>query len=149
MIKADMDFKVFFEETQVIDRFAPYLLDQEKPYVLMDVDKLDQAWKKSGQAYVSKGGEGGISGRYELFAKFWTDGNTIIAPLINVSKNGKVEFNNGRHRFAYLRDQGVKQIPVSIDADDLETAKKKGLIIKVLAGQKGIREFQTKKPDGP
>jgi len=141
-----MNFQLFVEEVEITDRFAPFLLDQDEPYVLVDVGKVDQAWQKGDQKHIAPGGEDEISGRYKRFGKFWDDGNTIIAPLINVRKNGTVEFNNGRHRFAYLRDQGIKQIPVNMDAEDLKIAKKHGLVVKVLPKKKGIREFQGKAP---
>lgn len=142
-----MNFQLFVEETKITDRFAPFVLDQDEPYVLVDVEKVDAAWKKGDQQHISPGGKGGVSGRYERFGEFWDDGNVVIAPLLNVRKNGTVEFNNGRHRFAYLRDHGFKQIPVSMDEEDLQRARKFGFVIKVLPAKEGIREFQGQAKD--
>lgn len=133
-----MTFQLFVEETKITDRFAPDITDQDDPYVLVDVGKVDQAWKKSGSGYVGSTGEGGIAGRYDRFEKFWKEGHTIVAPVISVRENGAVEFTNGRHRFAYLRDQGMKRIPVSMDTEYLKLAKKFNLVVKVLPKKKGI-----------
>jgi hypothetical protein len=45
-----------------------------------------------------------------------------------VRPNGSVVFGDGRHRFAYLRDIGLKKIPMSLDKESVRNAKKHGYI---------------------
>ena len=48
---------------------------------------------------------------------------------VDVDDEGKIHFNNGRHRYSALRDSGQKQIPMSLHSDEArENAKKFGYI---------------------
>lgn len=96
--------------------------------VPINVSKFDEKFKKSWQ-YIGHNGVDGIKDRYSQFGDWLhkTD-EDIEAPLVGVSKSGDVDFTNGRHRYAYLRDNGVKHIPVSMSASDYENAKSNNLI---------------------
>ena len=48
----------------------------------------------------------------------------------HVRENGLVDFGDGRHRFAYLRDQGLKHIPMSFSKEAARNAKKHGYIVE-------------------
>ncbi len=87
--------------------------------VWIDVARLDAAWQAS-DSYIGRGGTGdAIAGRYEKFGN-WVIGKdrVIEMPTICID-NGILEFTDGRHRFAWLRDHGVKHIPVAVDPDSL------------------------------
>jgi hypothetical protein len=93
----------------------------------MDMNKLDEEWKKSGE-YIGKNGEGGIKGRYKRAEEFISSGINIHAPSIGVNKDGVLMFGDGRHRTAVLRDKGVEMIKVSMTPEDAKRAFDKGLI---------------------
>lgn len=109
----------------------------------VNVSKFDKAFKRSKDFYVGKGGKGGIGNRYKNFGVFVQGGSLDIgdgivlpqdkAPSIEVSEvsvrpNGSVQFGNGRHRWAWLRDQGAKTIPVMMDDESIINARKYGYI---------------------
>lgn len=98
----------------------------EKVYE-MDMNKLDEEWKKSGE-YIGKNGEGEIKGRYKRAEEFISSGISIHAPSIGVNKDGVIMFGDGRHRTAVLRDKGVERIKVSMTPEDAKRAFDKGLI---------------------
>jgi hypothetical protein len=78
-------------------------------------DRLDARW---GVNRIEPSGKGAIEGRREGFERFLKEETPIQPPTVTIRKNGSVEFENGRHRFAVLRDRGVKEIPVSVDAEE-------------------------------
>ena len=82
--------------------------------ILMDVDaeKLDELWRKNGFEYWIPEGEGGI---------ITTD--VIVAPIIDITSRDTVDFEDGRHRFAALRDMGFKRVVVSVRPWDVEKVK--------------------------
>ncbi|MGA0416515.1 MAG: DUF7178 family protein [Ilumatobacteraceae bacterium] len=102
------------------DRAAGRLL------VEVDVNALDGELSKA-EGYVGPQGEGGIEGRYEQFERFLDkepiltesgrdvgrgpggsfEGAAIEAPSLRVVQ-GKLVLENGRHRFAVLRDRGAR-----------------------------------------
>ena len=50
-------------------------------------------------------------------------------PSLHINDKGEAEFNNGRHRFAVIRDSGATHIPVSLDTKEAyNNAKKHGYI---------------------
>ena len=105
-------------------------LEKENQLVKVDSNVFDKAFSKTTWQYVGEGGEGGIEGRYKKFAEFIKDAKSIEAPNVSVDKNGSIIFGDGRHRYAYLRDSGVKNIPLSMDAESIKNAEKFGYISK-------------------
>jgi hypothetical protein len=98
--------------------------------VLADINPqaFDKAFQKSDWQYVGPQGAGGIGDRYKRFEEFAKDAPSMRASNVSVSKNGAVTFGDGRHRYAYLRDQGVDSIPMSMDKQSLENARLNGFL---------------------
>jgi hypothetical protein len=98
--------------------------------VLADINPqaFDKAFRKSNWQYVGPQGEGGIGDRYKRFEEFAKDAPSMRASNVSVNKNGAVTFGDGRHRYAYLRDQGVDSIPMSMDKDSIENARLHGFL---------------------
>lgn len=94
--------------------------------VNVDLKKLDDAWKKSSYYLPSKGkGHSEVGGRREAFERFLDKGEDIESPLVTIDDDGLVDFDDGRHRFAVLRDMGVESIPVNVPKDQAEIFRKK------------------------
>ena len=89
---------------------------------------FDKAFKKTQWQYVGSQGEGGIGERYKNFGEFAQTAPSMNASNVSVNKAGVVTFGDGRHRYAYLRDQGVDSIPMSMDKESIENAKLHGLL---------------------
>jgi len=108
----------------------PSVLDQRRGNVVVPVKMaaFDAAWQGDKGFHVGPGGAGGIGNRYEQVGEFLQTAKTMEAPEVHVRENGTVIFGDGRHRAAYLRDQGVEHVPVSMDAESLANAQKHGLI---------------------
>lgn len=90
--------------------------------VRIDVAALDRAWRKDPDFYVGRGGKGGIEGRYENSLRFVRDAESLHASQVSVDEDGIPRFVDGRHRFAALRDMGVRAISVAVpvgEADEL------------------------------
>jgi len=94
--------------------------------VMVDVRKFDESWKMDEQMHVGPGGTGhAMRGRYERFKEFLKEGKPIEMSEVSFYKNpetGQVEghFTNGRHRFAVLRDMGLKTMPVAVSKSQAE-----------------------------
>lgn len=106
----------------------------------VEPDAFDLAWRQSGQDYVGLGGEGGISGRYERFGRWLTRtekgreparkiGQKIEAPTVSANVDGSPFFENGRHRFAFLRDRG-QRIEVALRPEDAKRMREAGLLVE-------------------
>ena len=78
----------------------------------MDVPKLDSAWQRTDQ-YIVKGGQNGQDNRYEK-AGLWFSKNCHSYMLFAVICDDGIEFTDGRHRFSWLRDQGVRAIQLQV-----------------------------------
>jgi hypothetical protein len=99
--------------------------------VKINVDNFDAAWRNgsSGNQYIDAEGHGGIKGRYDKFGQWLSTANQPIqASTVHVDKDGSVSFHNGRHRYCYLRDHGVKTIRVAMDPQSVKNATKFGLL---------------------
>jgi len=117
------------------------LKDKELPVTLHPIEKkqgnkiahvnpetFDNAFKKTEWQYVGKNGAGGIKGRYENFANWAKDAKSMYASNASINPKGIVTFGDGRHRYAYLRDEGIQKIPMSMDKESIENAKKHGYL---------------------
>lgn len=110
--------------------------------VNVKVDVVDKAFSRIKSFYIGKDGKGGIGNRYERFGFYINGGvedidgfelvhephDEIESSEMYIDDKGMVSFDNGRHRWAWLRDHGAKTIPVSMPKDAVENAKKFGYL---------------------
>ena len=104
---------------------------EARKLVNVKVSTFDNAWKTGshGNQYIGPKGTGSIKTRYQDFGKWVGQAKEPIkAATVSVDDWGDVAFNNGRHRYCWLRDQGAKTIPMAMDRESIKNAKKFGLI---------------------
>jgi hypothetical protein len=75
--------------------------------VWIDIDKLDKAWRRDRTYYLSRG----IPNRTAAWITR-LNFRRIPMPHLGVDDKGIVSFTDGRHRFAWFRDQGALAIPL-------------------------------------
>lgn len=104
-------------------------VDVKLGYSLVNVDigALERQWSRS-SFYVGPQGAGGIGKRYADVTKFIQDNSAFEASTVYVNPDGVVGFENGRHRYAAIRDAGNKTIPVAMDAESIANAKAAGYL---------------------
>jgi len=87
-------------------------------YTLMEVPtgKIDAGWSKEGPAfYIPPGGGGAeIGGRLARAQEFIQSGTPVEAPRVSMAENGRIAFEDGRHRFAAMRDAGDHTVGVMV-----------------------------------
>jgi hypothetical protein len=115
-------------------KFKPNPVAQSNPAyttVVVDVEKVHADLLKDLKSYVGPGGIGNsaIKGRYADFAEFLKKakrkGIAIEQPRAFLDVEGLINLGDGRHRFAYFRDQGAQWIPVSVPKVDARKLKEK------------------------
>lgn len=106
--------------------------DRAKKYsqvVMVNVEKFDQEWGKDESFYISEAGSNEISNRRARFREFLATGEAIEMPEVSARPphlgDSTVGFTNGRHRFAVLRDLGLKVIPMAVDKKSVPYFKEK------------------------
>ncbi len=80
--------------------------------VWVDVAAFDQAWRATEQ-YVVPGGANGQDDRYARVGR-WFAINRHCRMMDATFDEGRVCFIDGRHRFSWLRDQGVEAVPLQV-----------------------------------
>jgi len=96
--------------------------------VNLDIDSFDAAFAQNKGFYVGRNGSGGIAGRYERVKKFIAEKEAFEASTVVVNPDGSVGFDNGRHRYAAIRDAGNRVIPVAMTEESLANAKAAGYL---------------------
>jgi len=98
----------------------------------VDTAKADRAWA-SDSGYVSPGGAGGIGDRYQQAKAGLGDTSKMEAPSAAMVPGPggapQMRFNDGRSRFAAMRDAGDKSINVAMDAESRAFAAQHGMLI--------------------
>ncbi len=109
--------------------------------VMINVAKLDASFAKDREFYVGPQGAGGIAGRYERFGNWLKGGEAIGMPEVCLNDKGEISFINGRHRFAWMRDNGVTKLPVAVPAGDAKAVQAKfGMATRMV---EDVLEFNT------
>jgi uncharacterized protein (DUF362 family) len=54
--------------------------------------------------------------KYERFGGWFVEGHKVWMPDIGLV-DGHIAFSDGRHRFAWFRDHGVKAMPVTVSSE--------------------------------
>ncbi len=129
-----------FENHPSIPRLAQTKLDRKGYKVLVvDVARFDKAWSEDRGMYLPPGGAGtnyipiydrnkpeGYN-RYhrvgEVAPQFKDAGKDFDMPTVGI-RDGVPAFIDGRHRFAYFRDLGIKHLPVSVPKADYNQMKR-------------------------
>jgi len=95
------------------------------PIVWINVAKLDVAWVTADpHKWVGADGRGGIHPRYDRFGKWIAEcQEQVLMPSVCIYEGG-VTFSDGRHRFAWLRDHGVRALPISAQRGDVRKIAK-------------------------
>ena len=81
--------------------------------------------------YIGKPGNIQVPKRYERLKELFASTKDIEAPEVCVQiQNGKpiIKFEDGRHRYAIMRDMGLKSVPVAMDKDSIRIAQRAGLL---------------------
>lgn len=110
---------------------------------LVDVRKVDAEWAKDPDFRISPSvrGTNGKLDRAKDFISGLDPDTKFKAPILGVgSAKDPIGFEDGRHRFAAMRDLGVRHAPVSLDPESYRNAKKRGFIVaaggkKIAAGE--------------
>lgn len=105
--------------------------------VIINVDKFDQAWSQDRGMYLVPGGRG--NNYIPIYNKENPDYNRYDrvgeeAPKFKLAdkgfemssvalRNNIPQFTDGRHRFAYFRDKGIKALPISVPKRDATKIK--------------------------
>ena len=105
-------------------KFGLSKADKDHDIVVLDVDVLESVFNRSGLDYVAPGAittpgfrNNSVGTRYADFVEFAekNQDTPIHMPVARFDGSGTFYgFDNGRHRFAALRDAGLKQIPVAV-----------------------------------
>ena len=108
--------------------------DKRKNVKLIEVEteKLEQLIRRDKLSYIEKQGMNSDGDKYKNFGEYLKTGKKIYATKINIDKSPKgeilVNIIDGRHRYAYLRDIGMKRIPIAIDKKSYDTGLKYNLL---------------------
>jgi hypothetical protein len=65
---------------------------------------------------VGPAGENAVPGRLDEFRRFYATGAPIEMGRVNLAPDGTVSFEDGRHRFAVLREMGFRRLPFVVPA---------------------------------
>lgn len=92
-----------------------------KTTILVDVTKADNAWKapKSVNFRISNTGDNEIGDRTRQLVDYIKGGNPLDPSHAYYDPERKsLDFGDGRHRFALLRDAGVLCVPINTDSPE-------------------------------
>ncbi len=94
---------------------------KEHVLVTVDVEALNRAWATKPELYVGPGGKGGIGSRY-ADARAFIAGKpkSMSASEVSLDARGVPVFEDGRHRFAAIRDLGIRTVQVAVAPEDAE-----------------------------
>ena len=100
--------------------------DRRDALVVLDPRELDAAWQRYGDAtsYIGPT-DPGIANRRENFRAYLQTGKPIEASRINLTPSKyaeltRIDFRDGRHRFAVLRDAGSQRVAVTLPAKQFD-----------------------------
>jgi hypothetical protein len=125
-----IDINIYLLETnintnQIIDTLKQYKCKKGYTKVILDTTKVDNSWKKSKLYLTNYENLPHLNDKAKYLGsrKNLFEGNVIEPPKININDEGNVEFENGRNRFANLRDLGVEFIPFIVCKKELTEIK--------------------------
>ena len=109
--------------------------DKRQGLELVEVDRynFDFNYEDYGAMYIGHPGNISQPERMDRFEEYLKTGKKIYAPSVYIRDNGRhpeIIFQDGRHRYAYMRDMKMKGIPMAMNEESIKVAKKYGLLQK-------------------
>lgn len=99
----------------------------DETMIMVDPRKWDEGWQKDSM-YLPPEGQGGggeVKGRREDFKRFLGTGLPVQASRGGLGPDGLPYFEDGRHRFAVLRDLGADRVAVTVSKKQAKKILKK------------------------
>lgn len=96
----------------------------DETIAMVDPRRIDAAWQRDRNQYVGPDGAGGDPGKYSRAREFLTTADQFEAPSLRMNEGGVPVFEDGRHRFAVMRDLGMDRVPVAVDPYSAELARR-------------------------
>lgn len=94
--------------------------------VVLDPKKVDAEWSHDEGYYIPSGGGGAeVAGRRGRFEKFLAGGKPVEAPRLVIGANGRMNFEDGRHRFRVLADGGIDRIAATVPVGQAEEFRRR------------------------
>lgn len=88
--------------------------------VWVSIISLDTAWRVSAE-YVGDAGRGSLhTDRYAKVGRWLQSANYVDVPVLCLDDDGVPSFTDGRHRFAWSRDHGLRSLPIEVPSDQAE-----------------------------
>jgi hypothetical protein len=81
--------------------------------IMVDPARLDIDWQKDADYHLAPGQEG-VKGRRQAVEAYLATGKPVQASRVVLGADGVPSFTDGRHRFAVLRDKGVKAVALTV-----------------------------------
>ena len=98
--------------------------------VEINVQQLDKVLQQQ-KGYVGRRGMGGSKEKYDRFVRFLHTNHEIQPPRVALSKKFdgdiRIYIDDGRHRFAVLRDIGLETMPVVMSEESIRIGKEAGI----------------------
>ena len=107
--------------------------DEEKGFRLVDVDRFyfDMNYEDYGYGYIGKGTDVCQPHRMERLEEYLKTGKKIHAPTVYIYDTGnhpEIIFQDGRHRYAYMRNMRMNGIPIAMNENSIKVAQKYHLL---------------------
>jgi len=91
---------------------------EEDAIVWISVKKFDAVWSLERDFYITQPPDPEDQLKYQRFGA-WFSKNQSAVEMPHISFFGEdFSFSNGRNRFAWLRDRGLKALPVTTDPEE-------------------------------
>ncbi len=91
----------------------------------VSVKKIDRSWRKDVGFHIGCGGtKHAIAGRYRRFGRWIRRREPIWMPAVCLGDED-IAFTDGRHRFAWLRDHGVRFLPVQVPPEEANAIRER------------------------
>lgn len=83
--------------------------------IWVDAEKVRASWAKDGDFYFDGPNHpNAIGKRIDRFGDWIKRGEPVQAPEVALNDQGEIIFTNGRHRFVWMLQHGVKVLPVAV-----------------------------------
>jgi|SRR5678815_1460815 hypothetical protein len=87
--------------------------EEDGDIVCVSVPKVDQLWSQD-DGYLAPS-ICNVLAKYLNFERWIKTNTEVWMPVLSLEDDHRINFTNGRHRFAWFRDHGLKAMPVVTD----------------------------------
>lgn len=126
LAKGSVPSAMVMEDVQMTWNETPRGMLDDEVLLWLDIEKVNASFAKDRNFYVDgPSSKNAIGKRYDEFGEWLRRGIPVNPPEVHLNSWDEISFGNGRHRYAWMRNNGETRMPFVVPKEQADEIRKR------------------------